>query len=86
MYIVIFRKQPLRFLYEINEPDKTYLKNAISELSENYFIPGKNTKVLKGELATLFRLRIGKYRIIYTVDHPKNEVIILVINRRDSVY
>ncbi len=86
MYILIFQKQAFQFLKRINEPHYSRLRKGIAELSKNYFIAGKNTKRLKGEMGELFRLRIGHFRIIYSVDHVLKTITILLIKQRNSVY
>ena len=42
-------------------------------------------KQLKGH-AELFRLRVGSYRIIYTVDHGKLVVCVIDIGNRGQIY
>ena len=50
------------------------------ELKKDPFIG----KELKGQFATLFSYRIGKYRVIYTI--VRNTIIILIISHRKDVY
>jgi len=47
---------------------------------------GPNIKRLKGELAAIYRFRIGNYRIFYTIDTEKKIVFILDINHRKDAY
>jgi mRNA interferase RelE/StbE len=47
---------------------------------------GPNIKKLKGELAGLFRYRIGTYRLLYTIDSGKNLVFMLDILHRKDAY
>ena len=75
----------------------TYLKNAYKTLIDydrivqNRIvlainnIPQGDIKKLKGEkYPPLFRLRIGKYRIIYNIDNF--EILIVKIDTRGDVY
>lgn len=67
--------------------EKPYLekiKKIINELIYNPF-PG-NVKKLKGKDELILRLRVGIYRIIYSVDLNKHLIIILGINHRKSAY
>ncbi|NQZ63038.1 type II toxin-antitoxin system RelE/ParE family toxin, partial [Crocosphaera sp.] len=41
---------------------------------------------LKGEFAGKYRFRVGDYRVIYTIDDQKSEVIILLIIHRSQAY
>jgi len=43
---------------------------------------GPNIKRLKGELSSIYRYRIGDYRLFYTIDPEKKLVFILNITRR----
>jgi mRNA interferase RelE/StbE len=46
---------------------------------------GPNIKRLKGDLKSIFRYRIGDYRLFYTIDPVKRYVYILTLeNRKDS--
>ena len=51
-----------------------------SDLLKNPFAYPK----LKGEFKSLRKFRIGKYRIVYTVN--ENEIIILKIGHRKDIY
>jgi mRNA interferase RelE/StbE len=46
---------------------------------------GPNIKRLKGELSSIYRYRIGDYRLFYTIDASKKRVFILdIVHRRDA--
>jgi len=44
-----------------------------------------DVKKMKGEKG-IYRIRIGEYRIIYSVDFLKKEIVLLKMGKRDSVY
>lgn len=48
--------------------------------------PGFDVKVLKGFPANTYRLRIGNYRILYSVDEENREVRITTIAHRSGAY
>lgn len=54
-----------------------------SSLSEN---PLQHSKGLKGNLKGLFRLRVGDYRIVFSIDNQANLVLILKIGHRSEIY
>ena len=54
-------------------------------LRENPFF-GPNIKKLKGEFDNIYRLRIGKYRLFYTIGNKENLVYILEIAKRKDAY
>jgi mRNA interferase RelE/StbE len=46
---------------------------------------GPNIKRLKGELSSIYRYRMGDYRLFYTIDASKKLVFILdIANRKDA--
>jgi mRNA interferase RelE/StbE len=47
---------------------------------------GPNIKRLKGEFKSIYRYRIGNYRLFYTLDFEKKVVFILDITHRKDAY
>ena len=46
---------------------------------------GPKIKRLKGELSSIYRYRMGDYRLFYTIDASKKRVFILdIVHRRDA--
>lgn len=43
-------------------------------------------KALTGRFADMFRFRVGDWRILYTVDHPSQELTVRFIRHRSEVY
>lgn len=66
-------------------PDRIFLKidTAILSLRENPF-PYPQSKKLKGEDGC--RLRIGDYRVVYSIDEKENVVTIFRVRHRKDVY
>ena len=60
------------------------LDRALLSLSDNPTPP--NSKHLVGEVANLYRLRVGNYRIIYQVDGGKLIVLVVHVGHRKDVY
>jgi mRNA interferase RelE/StbE len=60
------------------------IENVYPRLRVNSYY-GPNIKRLKGDLKSIFRYRIGDYRLFYTIDPGKKYVYILTLeNRKDS--
>ena len=80
MYRIIIKKKAKKFIDRLPLNEKKRIVAAI-ELLPN----GEDIKKLKGH-NDLLRLRVGEYRIIYTVDH--GELIVMVINagNRGEIY
>jgi mRNA interferase RelE/StbE len=68
-----------------NLPDQIFLKidKAIGSLKENPF-PHPQARKLKGEDAC--RLRVGDYRVIYSVNEKHKTVIIFCVRHRRDAY
>ncbi len=59
--------------------------NIYPVLRHNPFF-GPNIKRLKGELSSIFRYRIGNFRLFYTINSEKKLVFILDITHRKDAY
>ena len=53
------------------------------QLADNPF--GPNTKKLKGS-KQLYRLRVGNYRVVYSVDTKGRVVILFLVGHRKNIY
>jgi len=47
-------------------------------------LPRQSTKLAGAE--HLYRLRVGDYRVIYTIDHPAKQVIVHYVRHRRDAY
>jgi mRNA interferase RelE/StbE len=56
---------------------KTAIENRLRRAPADYGKP------LRAELKSLWRLRVGDYRIVYLIQH-KSVIVLQVVNRRDA--
>ncbi len=79
-YQIVLEKPAQKFLKRLNRTDKERILRAIYKLPE-----GENIKRLKGH-QDLLRLRVGDYRVIYTVNNGKLVVCVVDIGNRGDIY
>ena len=53
------------------------VKEALRELKDP--LPGGNKKEVKGSHKTVYRLRVGDFRILYEIDFEQSEVLVFNI-------
>jgi mRNA interferase RelE/StbE len=75
-----------KYLKQIKKIPKTYQKKVrekVKILAENPF-PDGHIKLLSSE--KLYRVRIGPYRVIYTVKNENLIILIMTLGHRKDVY
>ena len=81
-YQVELRPAAVRALKRIDHQDRDRIRGAIALLGENPRPPG--AKALHGRPG--LRVRVGDYRIIYTVDDNILVVAVIALGHRRDVY
>jgi len=83
MYEIIFTRQAVKFVQSL---DKGY-RNKIREIIEKFKVNPFSWpyKKIRGE-TNLFRIRVGKYRILYEINRLEGKIIILKIDKRSKIY
>ena len=73
-----------KILNKIPKPDRERIKLKIDALSFN---PRPNgCEKLEGKQPPLYRIRVGKYRVIYAIEDHILHVLIVDIDHRKDVY
>lgn len=80
MYRIVIKKKAKKFIDKLPKNEKERIVSAISKLPN-----GKDIKKLKGH-SDLLRLRVGDYRIIYTVDNGELIVVVIDAGNRGEIY
>ncbi len=80
-YRITFKKSVVKDLKRVDKQKRSYILDEIEkELSSDpYRFPS-----LKGQYRGLRRMRISKYRVVYSI--LEDEVLVLRIRHRKSVY
>ena len=81
-YQVELRPAAVRALRRIDRQDQRRLQGAIAALAGDPFPP--SARALKGRPG--FRVRVGDYRILYTVDHDVLLVVVVTLGHRRDVH
>lgn len=80
MYQIILKKKAKKFIDKLPVNEKRRVVAAIERLPN-----GEDIKKLKG-YDDLLRLRVGDYRIIYTIDNGKLVIYVIDIDNRGDIY
>lgn len=80
MYKIILSKKAKKFIDKLPRNERERLAANIERLPN-----GEDIKKLKGH-SDLLRLRVGNYRVIYTVDHGVLTVYVIDVDNRGDVY
>ncbi|MDO5424478.1 MAG: type II toxin-antitoxin system RelE/ParE family toxin [Eubacteriales bacterium] len=80
MYKIIIKKKAKKFIDKLPLNERRRIVSAIERLPN-----GEDIKKLKGH-SDLMRLRVGEYRIIYTVDNGEFIVYVIDAGNRGEIY
>lgn len=83
MFSVEFSKRAEKDLKNLDKTIGERIVSKIETLSQDPF--PRDAIKLKGE-ESIFRVRVGKYRILYEVYHENKIVLITKIDKRERVY
>ena len=79
IYIIKFKSEPLKFINKQSKPQKIRILKAINNLPN-----GDIKRLINIKNQILYRLRVGNYRIIYSLEN--NTITILNANNRGDIY
>lgn len=80
MYRIILKKPAKKFIDALPTNERRRVVAAIEQLPN-----AGDIKKLKGH-DDLLRLRVGEYRIIFTVDHGELVVLVIDVGNRGQIY
>ncbi len=83
-YEILYDNQPLRFLKRQSKSvAKRLLDKIETDLAENP-VP-HDAKRIVGERNS-FRLRIGKFRVLYRISHEAKQIVIYKLDKRSRAF
>lgn len=80
MYKIIIKKKAKKFIDKLPKNEQLRVVRAIENLPN-----GEDIKKLKGH-DDLLRLRVGDYRIVYTINHGELIIIVIDAGNRGEIY
>jgi len=84
MYKVQFLDEAIEELAHLDKPIAQRITKKIKWLAEN--IENIHLEGLTGDLAGLYKLRVGSYRVIYEILDMEQLIIIHAIGHRSKIY
>lgn len=85
MYKLEIKKQPAKYIDKRNPKEKVRIAQAFSKLQENPYRRDLDIKKMRGH-ANDYRLRIGKYRFLYTIMENRLLIYMYKADTRGDVY
>lgn len=81
---IVYSRSAAKAIKNLDNKMKQRMKTAIEGLIE--IPPRGDIKKLQGVSPMVYRLRVGKYRVIYKYDDKKNTLFIKAIGSRGDIY
>jgi len=85
VYKLEIKKQPAKYIDKRNPKEKVRIAQAFSKLQENPYRRDLDIKKMRGH-ANDYRLRIGKYRFLYTIMENRLLIYMYKADTRGNVY
>lgn len=82
-YDLVLRQQATKFIKKQDKKTQLRILKALEGLQK--VPPEGDVKKLRGE-QQIFRLRIGTYRALFSVNHNQRRVIVDIIGNRGDIY
>ena len=83
MFSILIHRKALKEINGFPAEDKRRILSAIRQIATEPF--SGDVKPIKG-VKGLLRRRVGEYRIAFTVNFEKSEVVVLEVGRREKFY
>ena len=83
IYEVIFTHKSAKFIEALPHGHKQKLRNIIESMGSSPF--SYPYRKIRGE-TNLYRIRLGKFRMLYEIDEKEKRVVILKVDKRGKVY
>ena len=85
-YKVGYKRRAQKFLNKLDKSTRDRIKNWIEKNLEGCENPRAHGHALEGDLRTFWRYRVGDYRLVAEIFDDKILILIVNVDKRDSVY
>ncbi len=90
MKLIIYSIKPskdvLKSIEKLEKSHKNKIKEFINILKINSLPDSYDIKKVSGRYPPQFRVRFGKFRLIYMIDNNEKIIYLLILERREQVY
>lgn len=82
-YRLAIKREAAKYLANLDKPTRARIENALDKLTSEP--PEGNIRPMEG-LDKWFRLRVGQFRVVVTIDNAERVIYVSVIGPRGDVY
>jgi mRNA interferase RelE/StbE len=83
MFKLNYSSQSIKFLKKTEKENIKRILNKLEILCKKPFV--SDSKTIQGSQG-LYRIRIGKYRVLYEIDYKEKTIGIIKIDKRTKIY
>ncbi|HJH29734.1 MAG TPA: type II toxin-antitoxin system RelE/ParE family toxin [Methanosarcinaceae archaeon] len=84
MFVILLDLPAQKFLRKIDKKIASRIVESIEKLAEEPI--RHDSKRIMGSKENLFRIRVGKFRVLYRVDYENSHIVITKIDSREHIY
>ena len=84
MFAILLDIPAQKFLKKVDKKTAYRIVESIEKLTEE---PVRHdSKRIMGSKENLFRIRVGKFRVLYRIDYDNHHIVITKIDSREHIY
>lgn len=86
MYTITPKKKVIKFINSRNAKEKSRIRERFLELENNPYPSNPKASIKKLKNRVGYRLRVGGYRFIYTIEEDKLIILMIEADNRGDIY
>ncbi len=84
MFVILLDIPAQKFLKKVDKKTASRIVGSIEKLADEPVC--HDSKRIMGDKENLFRIRVGKFRVLYRIDYEKRHIVITKIDSREHIY